>query len=129
MGSEATPSMRDEQGREPELGLKTERLRSERPGAGGGAAARRRDSRVSHRDGVWAGSECAGFCGGCEDFCGETAASWDPMIVHVEGRAMLERVAKLPAGNEGHVVAKLMEAFWPGPLTLLLPRTVRFLIL
>ena len=37
---------------------------------------------------------------------------------------MLERVVKLPAGNEGRVVAKLMEAFWPGPLTLLLPRTV-----
>jgi L-threonylcarbamoyladenylate synthase len=45
------------------------------------------------------------------------------MIVHVEGRAMLERVAAVPAGDEGRVVAKLMEAFWPGPLTLLLPRT------
>jgi L-threonylcarbamoyladenylate synthase len=36
---------------------------------------------------------------------------------------MLERVAVVPAGNEGRVVANLMEAFWPGPLTLLLPRT------
>jgi L-threonylcarbamoyladenylate synthase len=50
--------------------------------------------------------------------------AWDPMIVHVEGRAMLERVAVVPAGDDGRVVAKLMEAFWPGPLTLLLPRTV-----
>jgi len=49
--------------------------------------------------------------------------SWDPMIVHVDGREMLERVAVVPAGDEGRVVAKLMEAFWPGPLTLLLPRT------
>jgi len=45
------------------------------------------------------------------------------MIVHVDGREMLERVAVVPAGDEGRVVAKLMEAFWPGPLTLLLPRT------
>ena len=36
---------------------------------------------------------------------------------------MLERVAAVPAGDEGRVVVKLMEAFWPGPLTLLLPRT------
>ncbi len=36
---------------------------------------------------------------------------------------MLERVASIPVGDEGRVVAKLMEAFWPGPLTLLLPRT------
>ena len=36
---------------------------------------------------------------------------------------MLERVAVVPAGDEGRVVARLMEAFWPGPLTLLLPRT------
>ena len=56
-------------------------------------------------------------------FAAKERPSWDPMIVHAEGRAMLERVALVPAGDEGRVVAKLMEAFWPGPLTLLLPRT------
>jgi len=56
-------------------------------------------------------------------FAAKERPSWDPLIVHVEGRAMLERVALVPAGDEGRVVAKLMEAFWPGPLTLLLPRT------
>ncbi|MGP8260117.1 MAG: L-threonylcarbamoyladenylate synthase [Acidobacteriaceae bacterium] len=56
-------------------------------------------------------------------FAAKQRPAWDPMIVHVEGRAMLERVAVVPAGDEGRVVAKLMEAFWPGPLTLLLPRT------
>jgi L-threonylcarbamoyladenylate synthase len=48
---------------------------------------------------------------------------WDPLIVHVEGRAMLERVARMPPGSQGRLAAQLMEAFWPGPLTLLLPRT------
>jgi len=56
-------------------------------------------------------------------FAAKRRPSWDPMIVHVEGRAMLERVAAVPAGDEGRVVARLMEAFWPGPLTLLLLRT------
>ncbi len=56
-------------------------------------------------------------------FAAKQRPSWDPMIVHVEGREMLERVAVVPAGDEGRVVARLMEAFWPGPLTLLLPRT------
>jgi L-threonylcarbamoyladenylate synthase len=46
------------------------------------------------------------------------------MIVHVDGRAMLDRVAAVPAGDEGRMVEKLMDTFWPGPLTLLLPRTV-----
>jgi len=57
-------------------------------------------------------------------FTAKQRPAWDPVIVHVEGRAMLERVAEIPAGDEGRVVAKLMEAFWPGPLTLLLPRTL-----
>jgi L-threonylcarbamoyladenylate synthase len=56
-------------------------------------------------------------------FWAKQRPAWDPMIVHVEGREMLERVAAVPAGDDGRVVAKLMEAFWPGPLTLLLPRT------
>jgi L-threonylcarbamoyladenylate synthase len=56
-------------------------------------------------------------------FLAKQRPSWDPMIVHVEGRTMLQRVAAVPAGDEGRVVAKLIEAFWPGPLTLLLPRT------
>ena len=42
--------------------------------------------------------------------------------VHVLGRAMLERVARVEDEVRGRVEA-LMEAFWPGPLTLLLPRT------
>ncbi|WP_183763177.1 L-threonylcarbamoyladenylate synthase [Tunturiibacter empetritectus] len=43
---------------------------------------------------------------------------WDPLIVHVSNRAMLDEVATVSAKAE-----RLLEAFWPGPLTLLLPRT------
>jgi L-threonylcarbamoyladenylate synthase len=47
---------------------------------------------------------------------------WDPVIVHVCDREMLERVAVVAGGLAAKVEA-LMAAFWPGPLTLLLPRT------
>lgn len=47
---------------------------------------------------------------------------WDPLIVHVSDEMMLLRVAEL-SGDVGARARRLMEAFWPGPLTLLLPRT------
>jgi L-threonylcarbamoyladenylate synthase len=44
---------------------------------------------------------------------------WDPMIVHVADEAMLgEVVASVPETGQ-----KLIDAFWPGPLTMLLPRS------
>lgn len=43
---------------------------------------------------------------------------WDPLIVHVCDRAMLEQIAEISVKAE-----ELIAAFWPGPLTLLLPRT------
>jgi L-threonylcarbamoyladenylate synthase len=51
-------------------------------------------------------------------FVAKGRPSWDPLIVHVGGREMLNRVAVVTAQAE-----RLMEAFWPGPLTLLLERT------
>jgi L-threonylcarbamoyladenylate synthase len=56
-------------------------------------------------------------------FASKERPEWDPLIVHVDGREMLERVALVGQDVHGKVAA-LMEAFWPGPLTLLLPRTV-----
>src|ERR1700761_2675293 len=45
--------------------------------------------------------------------------SWDPLIVHVANHAQLQKVAvDIP-----HSAALLMEAYWPGPLTLLLPKS------
>lgn len=51
-------------------------------------------------------------------FAAKQRPGWDPLIVHVCDRAMLEQVAVVSAKAE-----RLMAAFWPGPLTLLLPRT------
>jgi L-threonylcarbamoyladenylate synthase len=54
-------------------------------------------------------------------FAAKERPGWDPLIVHVAGREMLAQVVALT--GEMHVQAEaLMEAFWPGPLTLLLPR-------
>jgi L-threonylcarbamoyladenylate synthase len=45
--------------------------------------------------------------------------AWDPVIVHIADFAMLDGlVSEVP-----DAARKLMQAFWPGPLTLLLPRS------
>ena len=45
--------------------------------------------------------------------------AWDPIIVHISDEAMLDSLtADVP-----QAARKLMKAFWPGPLTLLLPRS------
>jgi L-threonylcarbamoyladenylate synthase len=51
-------------------------------------------------------------------FAAKERPSWDPIIVHVSDRAMLDQVATVSPQAE-----RLIAAFWPGPLTLLLPRT------
>jgi L-threonylcarbamoyladenylate synthase len=54
-------------------------------------------------------------------FAAKQRPAWDPVIVHVASEAMLDGlVAQIP-----EAARKLMKAFWPGPLTLLLPRTAR----
>ena len=42
--------------------------------------------------------------------------SFNPLIVHVDGPAMAARLADLPP-----LAQRLIKAFWPGPLTLVLP--------
>jgi L-threonylcarbamoyladenylate synthase len=51
-------------------------------------------------------------------FAAKQRPSWDPLIVHVADLEMLGRVAAEVPPNAG----RLIDAFWPGPLTLLLPR-------
>lgn len=56
-------------------------------------------------------------------FAAKQRPAWDPVIVHIAGAepgyAMLDQlVAQIP-----EPARKLIAAFWPGPLTLLLPRT------
>jgi L-threonylcarbamoyladenylate synthase len=47
--------------------------------------------------------------------------SWDPLIVHVATPEQLSEITtSIPADGR-----RLMEAFWPGPLTLLLPKSQR----
>ena len=47
--------------------------------------------------------------------------AWDPLIVHISDQAMLSRAAASDAPLTRSANA-LISAFWPGPLTLLLPR-------
>jgi len=51
-------------------------------------------------------------------FTAKQRPSWDPLIVHVDSREMLARVADSVSSQ----AEQLMGKFWPGPLTLLLPR-------
>ncbi|HEX4320888.1 MAG TPA: L-threonylcarbamoyladenylate synthase [Acidobacteriaceae bacterium] len=54
-------------------------------------------------------------------FAAKERPGWDPLIVHVVDEAMLAGlVDEIP-----EAARKLMAAFWPGPLTLLLPRSAR----
>ncbi len=46
---------------------------------------------------------------------------FDPLIVHLPTRGWLEELAEIPAESRA-LVALLTERFWPGPLTLVLPR-------
>jgi L-threonylcarbamoyladenylate synthase len=45
-----------------------------------------------------------------------------PLIVHLGSAADLPRWAALPPGATGELAERLAGAFWPGPLTLVLPR-------
>jgi len=54
-------------------------------------------------------------------FIAKQRPAWDPLIVHVNDSAMLASVAREEA-SEG-TARKLMDRFWPGPLTLLLPKS------
>ena len=53
-------------------------------------------------------------------FLAKQRPRWDPLIVHLADLAMLPQVAELTSPT----ARKLIARFWPGPLTLLLPRTL-----
>jgi L-threonylcarbamoyladenylate synthase len=46
---------------------------------------------------------------------------FDPLIVHLPDRDWLERIVDLPA-QDRQVILKLVETFWPGPFTVVLPK-------
>ena len=53
-------------------------------------------------------------------FAAKGRPSSDPLIVHVDGPSMLDTVV---AGPLPSAASELIDAFWPGPLTLVLPRS------
>jgi L-threonylcarbamoyladenylate synthase len=54
-------------------------------------------------------------------FAAKERPSFDPLIVHIAARGDLKSVAIVPE-DIAETVDKLTHAFWPGPLTLILPR-------
>ena len=46
---------------------------------------------------------------------------FDPLICHVADPEWLGKLAEIPSGN-AELVSRLTRAFWPGPLTLVLPK-------
>ena len=46
---------------------------------------------------------------------------FDPLIVHLPGREWLDRITTIDSGAR-RLVEQLIERFWPGPLTMVLPR-------
>ena len=51
-------------------------------------------------------------------FAAKKRPHWDPLIVHISDDVMLVRVVR----DVSSTARTLMDTFWPGPLTLLLPR-------
>ena len=47
---------------------------------------------------------------------------FDPLIVHLPGRDWLEKIAQIPA-QDRQLITKLTEEFWPGPFTIILPKS------
>ena len=54
-------------------------------------------------------------------FAAKERPAFDPLIVHVGSYEQVDEVADVPEDIK-EVVAKLMKAYWPGPLTLVLPK-------
>ena len=55
-------------------------------------------------------------------FLAKQRPAWDPIIVHITDRDMLAKVAVRTPGNAQQKIDALMDQFWPGPLTILLPK-------
>lgn len=56
-------------------------------------------------------------------FAAKQRPAWDPIIVHIVGPVQQNRMLEQLVTECTPMVRSLMDAFWPGPLTLLLPRS------
>jgi L-threonylcarbamoyladenylate synthase len=58
-------------------------------------------------------------------FAAKGRPAWDPIIVHISDESMLDGPVTDLVTHIPDAARKLIAAFWPGPLTLLLPRSAR----
>jgi L-threonylcarbamoyladenylate synthase len=54
-------------------------------------------------------------------FVAKQRPAWDPLIVHIAGMEEIDRIAVI-SGELRARVERMAAAFWPGPLTMLLPK-------
>ena len=54
-------------------------------------------------------------------FTAKQRPAWDPLIVHIASVSQLSTITSVPTSLEPRI-SRLASSFWPGPLTLLLPR-------
>jgi tRNA threonylcarbamoyl adenosine modification protein (Sua5/YciO/YrdC/YwlC family) len=106
------------------MNLTTERLQTDEPGIARAAALLRAGHTVAFpTETVYGlGANALNPAAIQKIFAAKQRPAWDPLIVHVDSRAMLSHIVTLSRELE-HLAEVLIEAFWPGPLTLLLPRT------
>ena len=81
---------------------------------------RRGSGRVSDRDGLRIGSECAGCrTASAKTYAAKGRPSDNPLIVHIAEYGALEKIVKeIPPKTE-----TLANAFWPGPLTMIFEKS------
>jgi L-threonylcarbamoyladenylate synthase len=106
------------------MAVSTERLQADAPGIARAAELLRAGGTVAFpTETVYGlGANALNVSAVGKIFAAKQRPAWDPLIVHVESRAMLAQIVE--CGPELTRAAEaLMDAFWPGPLTLLLPRS------
>ncbi len=54
-------------------------------------------------------------------FAAKERPRFDPLIVHLPNRDWLGRIVDVPAGDR-QLIGKLADKFWPGPVTIVLPK-------
>jgi len=118
-----------------QTGSETTSIKTARLEAGGvtGSAGTRRAAQLLREGGTVAfptetvyglGANALDSMAVAKIFSAKGRPAWDPLIVHIDALPMLPQVAELT--DELRTSAeKLMRAFWPGPLTLLLPRAAQ----
>ena len=58
---------------------------------------------------------------GAKIFEAKERPRFDPLIVHLPNRDSLGRIVDVPAGDR-QLIGELVDKFWPGPLTIVLPK-------